>query len=87
MPTILRVGVNRFFFFSRKAQKPPHVHVARAERHAKFWLEPVTLAQSEGFRSHDWPKIFYLGSFLRFGPIKLLITDTLLVRLSNAGEK
>jgi hypothetical protein len=54
MPTLLRVGPFRFFFFSRENGEPPHVHVERDDSYAKFWLEPdVTLAGSSGFRSHE----------------------------------
>lgn len=53
MPEVLRVRGFRFFFFSREGHEPPHVHVERAEKYAKFWLEPVELAESRGFRSHE----------------------------------
>ena len=29
---------------------PPHVHVEREERQAKFWLDPIRLENSRGFR-------------------------------------
>src|SRR4051812_3078512 len=32
MPTILRIGSSRFFFFSNKRREPPHVHVQRGAR-------------------------------------------------------
>jgi hypothetical protein len=50
MPEILRIAGYRFFFFSREAREPRHVHVEQAERYAKFWLEPIRLAKSRGFR-------------------------------------
>jgi len=53
MPTILRIKGYRFFFFSGEGQEPPHIHVESAERYAKFWLNPVSLARSWGFRSHE----------------------------------
>jgi Domain of unknown function (DUF4160) len=53
MPTVLRVKGYRFFFFSLEGQEPPHVHVEAAERFAKFWLAPVSLAKSRGFRSGE----------------------------------
>jgi len=53
MPTVLRVKGYRFFFFSLEGQEPPHIHVEQAERYAKFWLEPVSLARSKGFRSRE----------------------------------
>jgi hypothetical protein len=53
MPTVLRVGGDRFFFYSREGKEPAHVHVEQAERYAKFWLNPVALAASRGFRSSE----------------------------------
>ena len=53
MPTVLREGGFRFFFFSREGEEPPHIHVEQAERYAKFWLRPVSLASSYGFRSNE----------------------------------
>lgn len=57
MPALLRVRGYRFFFFSKEGREPPHIHVAHAGRYAKFWLEPVTLADVRGFRSHELTEI------------------------------
>ncbi len=53
MPTVLRAGGFRFFFYSNEREEPAHIHVEQAERHAKFWLASVTLAESSGFRSGE----------------------------------
>ncbi len=53
MPTVLRTGPYRFFFYSADRDEPPHVHVEREELHAKFWLEPVRLQESGGFRRSE----------------------------------
>jgi hypothetical protein len=53
MPTVLRDGPYRFFFYSGDGQEPPHVHVERDDAEAKFWLEPVRLARSHGFSAHE----------------------------------
>ena len=53
MPTVLRVAGYRFFFFSNERQEPAHIHVERAEGHAKFWLANATLAGAHGFRSAE----------------------------------
>jgi hypothetical protein len=58
MPEILRVGGYRFFFFSREGQEPRHVHVEQAERYAKFWLEPIELAESRGFRGSELRELY-----------------------------
>lgn len=57
MPSVLRVGGYRFFFFSREGNEPPHIHVEQAERYAKFWLTPVALAWVKGFRSNELTEI------------------------------
>ena len=46
MPEVLRTWGYRFFFFSREANEPRHIHVEHAEKYAKFWLEPIELAES-----------------------------------------
>lgn len=53
MPTILRSGPYRFFFYSNEVKEPPHVHAQRDRKLAKFWLSPVALASSTGFRGHE----------------------------------
>ena len=54
MPTVLRVGGFRFFFYSNEGEEPPHIHAERAEAAAKFWLQPdVRLAWSIRFRKRD----------------------------------
>ena len=57
MPEILRVKGYRFFFFSRESREPAHIHVEQGDRYAKFWLQPVQLAKSEGFRSSELAEI------------------------------
>jgi len=53
MPTVLRVSGFRFFFYSLENSEPPHIHVEQGDRVAKFWLNPVSLAETYGFRSHE----------------------------------
>ena len=53
MPTVLRVSGFRFFFYSLEGSEPPHIHVEHGDNVAKFWLEPVSLAESHGFRTHE----------------------------------
>lgn len=57
MPALLRVRGYRFFFFSLEGREPPHMHVAHAGRYAKFWLEPVELANNRGFRGRELTEI------------------------------
>jgi hypothetical protein len=53
MPTVLRIGPYRFFFYAGDRNEPAHDHVEREKHKAKFWLDPVRLAQSGGFRGHE----------------------------------
>ena len=53
MPTVLRVYGFRFFFYSLEGSEPPHIHVEQGDSVAKFWLNPVNLAESRGFRAHE----------------------------------
>ncbi|MDE0420516.1 MAG: DUF4160 domain-containing protein [Gammaproteobacteria bacterium] len=57
MPTVLRHGPYWFFFCSNEAGAPMHVHVARDRDVAKFWLEPVRLQRSSGFRRAEINRI------------------------------
>ncbi|MFM2312900.1 MAG: hypothetical protein RLZZ04_2176 [Cyanobacteriota bacterium] len=53
MPTILRIGAYRFYFYSHEPNEPPHVHIDRDNLSAKFWLESVALAKNIGFRGME----------------------------------
>ena len=52
MPTVLRSGSYRFYFYSHEPNEPPHIHVDRDDLSAKFWLHPVQLERNFGFRAH-----------------------------------
>jgi Domain of unknown function (DUF4160) len=53
MPTILRDGPYRVYFYSHDLSEPPHVHVDRDDRSAKFWLDPISLASNLGFKPKE----------------------------------
>jgi hypothetical protein len=53
VPTVLRDGGYRFFFFSREDDEPPHIHVEHGDKLAKFRLDPVELASARRFRTHE----------------------------------
>ena len=53
MPTVLRTGPYRFFFYAGDRDEPLHIHVERDDSYPKFWLNPVSLARSRGFKSHE----------------------------------
>ncbi len=60
MPTVLRVGPYRFFFFAGDRLEPPHIHVEREDDHAKVWLDPVRLQASGGFGRTEINRILEL---------------------------
>jgi Domain of unknown function (DUF4160) len=57
MPTVLRVGRFRFFFYSNEGQEPPHIHVRAGEDEAKYWLDPVQIAGNYGFSGRELSEI------------------------------
>ncbi len=61
MPTVLRIGPYRFFFFSNEgvdvSREPPHIHAKADQKQAKFWLDPISLAVNHGFKPHELNQI------------------------------
>jgi len=57
MPTVLRDGPYRFYFYSHDLREPPHVHVDRDDQSVKFWLRPVQLATNLGFSPHELRRV------------------------------
>ncbi|MBI5187640.1 MAG: DUF4160 domain-containing protein [Nitrospirae bacterium] len=57
MPTVLKVGPYRFFFYAGDGDEPAHIHVERDENITKFWLDPVRLQSSGGFSRLEITKI------------------------------
>jgi hypothetical protein len=60
MPTVLRSGPFRVFFYAGDRHEPTHVHVERDSSKAKFWLQPVSLQSSTGFSFGDLTMIHRL---------------------------
>ena len=58
MPTVLKSGKYRFFFFSNEGYEPCHIHVESSDGHGKFWLKPkIHLASSPGLKARDLSEI------------------------------
>jgi hypothetical protein len=57
MPTVLNIGPYRFFLYSGDENEPCHVHVEREGHVAKFWLQPVRLQNSGGFKRSELNRI------------------------------
>jgi hypothetical protein len=57
MPTAMRIGPYRFFFYAGDRDEPQHVHVERDNNLAKFWLDPVRLQTGGGFSRRELSRI------------------------------
>ncbi len=53
MPEVFRAEGYVFFFYSNEGQEPIHIHVRRANGHAKFWMIPLALDHSEGLKVQE----------------------------------
>jgi len=57
MPTVLRVGPYRLFFYLRDQNEPIHVHVECDNNIAKVWLDPIRHQNSAGFSRSEINRI------------------------------
>ena len=57
MPVVLRIEGYRFQFYEADLDEPPHIHVRKQACEAKYWLNPVALSKSRGFREHELARI------------------------------
>ena len=57
MPTVLRAGPYRFFFYASDRDEPHHIHVERDDKVAKYWLDPIRLQSSGGFNRFELKRI------------------------------
>jgi hypothetical protein len=57
MPVVLRVKGYKFWFYEADLDEPPHVHAGRAGKEAKYWLAPVRMTRTGGFRPVDLREI------------------------------
>ena len=54
MPTALRYGPYRFYFYSYDCREPRHMHVDREKLSAKLWLDPdVRIAENLGYSRQE----------------------------------
>ena len=57
MPTVLRIGPYRFFFYSNEGNEPAHIHVRSGDGEAKFWLDPIDYVWSTGYNPRQLNQI------------------------------
>ena len=60
MPTVLRIGPYRFYFYSRENNEPAHIHVDSNGRDAKVWLANLDFAYNYGFSAKELTQILGL---------------------------
>ncbi len=60
MPTVLRSGGFRLYFYSHEPNEPPHVHVDKAGASVKVWLDPVAVARNVGFAPRELTEVVRL---------------------------
>lgn len=53
MPTVLRWGSYRAFFYSNEGDEPAHIHLRSGNNEAKLWLHDMTVAVNAGFPAHE----------------------------------
>jgi len=53
MPVVFRHKGYIFFFYSNEGdpREPIHIHVRQGRNEAKFWLDPLQVASSDGFNA------------------------------------
>lgn len=57
MPTVLRVGPYRFYFYNHEPNEPPPIHIDRDSPSAELWLIYVSLASNIGFSAKELRKL------------------------------
>jgi hypothetical protein len=57
MPTILKYRSFRFYFYSHENNEPPHIHIDKDDKSAKFWINPINLAVNYGFNKKELNEI------------------------------
>jgi len=57
MPIVLRVKGYRFWFYEADLYEPPHVHIGKEGKEAKYWLDPIALAKARRFRQQELREI------------------------------
>ena len=60
MPTVMRAGGFRFFFYSTDRSEPPHIHVRSGSRTAKVWLNPVQVERASRFSQAELGRVLKL---------------------------
>jgi hypothetical protein len=57
MPVVLRIKGYKFWFYEVDLDEPPHVHVGKGGKEAKYWIDPIAPARAGRFREHELNEI------------------------------
>ena len=57
MPVILRIKGYKFWFYEADLAEPPHVHVGKDGKEAKYWLSPLKIGRSGKFKPLELSEI------------------------------
>lgn len=57
MPTVLRAGPFRFFFYAGDGDEPAHIHVEHDDKEAKYWLNSIALERNHSFSRKELNRI------------------------------
>lgn len=57
MPVIFREKGYEFSFYMFDLNEPIHVHVRSGRNQAKFWVSPIGIAWTRGYRAHELTEI------------------------------
>jgi hypothetical protein len=57
VPVVLRLKGYKFWFYQADLDEPPHVHVGKDGNEAKYWLNPVCVANTGRFSQHELNQI------------------------------
>lgn len=67
MPVVLRIKGYKFWFYEADLDEPPHIHVGKSGKEAKYWLKPIRLARAGRFKSIELGEIErIIGNHLDF---------------------
>jgi len=62
MPTVLRKYGIRFHFYGSDMNEPPHIHASGQGGKAKVWLEPIAMAEHQGFKTSELKRILEVAN-------------------------
>ena len=57
MPVVFRSQGYRGWFYDADLDEPPHVHVGKDGKEAKFWITPLEIARAGRFRVNELREI------------------------------